>query len=97
MSHRAKQIVLQEYIHAVKEQHERAQRLTEQIRELIPQLVPSEHSSGDKTRRGGITKTGNGHVRRALTEAAHACSHPTRESRALLAKLDGLPYITINQ
>lgn len=33
-------------------------------------LVPSEHSSGDKARRGGITKTGNKHVRRILVEAA---------------------------
>ncbi|MEH6825797.1 MAG: IS110 family transposase [Motiliproteus sp.] len=32
-------------------------------------LVPSEHSSGAKTRRGGITKAGNGHVRRVLIEA----------------------------
>jgi len=33
-------------------------------------LVPSEHSSGSTTRRGGITKTGNSHVRRILVEAA---------------------------
>ena len=33
-------------------------------------LVPSEYSSGKSTRRGGITKTGNGHVRRVLTESA---------------------------
>lgn len=32
-------------------------------------LVPSEHSSGSKTRRGGITKAGNGHVRRVLVES----------------------------
>jgi transposase len=54
-------------------------------------LVPSEHSSGGMTKRGSITKTGNGHVRRALIEAAHAYCHPARESRALLARLDGLP------
>jgi transposase len=54
-------------------------------------LVPSEHSSGGTTRRGGITKTGNGHVRRALTEAAHSYCHPARESRVLTARLDGLP------
>ena len=53
--------------------------------------VPSEHSSGATTRRGGITKTGNGHVRRALTEAAHSYCHPARESRFLTARLDGLP------
>lgn len=33
-------------------------------------LVPSEHSSGEKTRRGSITKAGNQHVRRVLVEAA---------------------------
>jgi transposase len=33
-------------------------------------LVPSEHSSGDSRRQGGITKTGNTHVRRLLIEAA---------------------------
>lgn len=35
-------------------------------------LVPSEHSSGESKRRGRITRTGNGHVRRALVEAAWA-------------------------
>jgi transposase len=35
-------------------------------------LVPSEHSSGPKTCRGGITKTGNAHVRRILVESAWA-------------------------
>lgn len=33
-------------------------------------LVPSEHSSGERTSRGSITKTGNGHARRLLIEAA---------------------------
>jgi len=33
-------------------------------------LVPSEHSSGDSRRQGGITKTGNTHARRLLIEAA---------------------------
>lgn len=33
-------------------------------------LVPSEHSSGSSRRQGGITKTGNSHVRRLLVEAA---------------------------
>lgn len=32
--------------------------------------VPSEHSSGGRRRQGGITKTGNGRVRRVLVEAA---------------------------
>jgi transposase len=33
-------------------------------------LVPSEHSSGQSRSQGGITKTGNAHVRRLLVEAA---------------------------
>ena len=33
-------------------------------------LTPSEHSSGDRVSRGSITKTGNAHARRLLTEAA---------------------------
>ena len=53
-------------------------------------LVPSEHSSGGAIRRGGITKSGNGHVRRALTEAAHTYCHPAREGRALLARTENL-------
>jgi transposase len=54
-------------------------------------LVPSERSSGETVKRGGITKTGNSHVRRALTEAAHTYCHPARESRVLLARLEDLP------
>ena len=33
-------------------------------------LVPSEHSSGSRLRRGCITKSGNAHLRRVLVEAA---------------------------
>ncbi|HSU36365.1 MAG TPA: IS110 family transposase [Propionibacteriaceae bacterium] len=33
-------------------------------------LVPSEHSSGNTKSQGSITKTGNGHARRLLVEAA---------------------------
>jgi transposase len=33
-------------------------------------LTPSEHTSGDKRRQGGITKCGNTHCRRILSEAA---------------------------
>jgi transposase len=40
-------------------------------------LVPGESSSGEKERRGPITKAGNGHVRRYLVEAAwHNRSRP---------------------
>jgi transposase len=54
-------------------------------------LVPSEHSSGQKTKRGSITKTGNGHVRRVLVEAAWAYRLPARVSRVLLKRQEGLP------
>lgn len=46
-------------------------------------LTPSEHSSGASTRRGGITKTGNGHVRRVLTEAAWCYRFPARKTAHL--------------
>jgi hypothetical protein len=40
-------------------------------------LTPSEDSSGERRRRGGITKTGNTHARRLLIEAAwHQRSAP---------------------
>ena len=38
-------------------------------------MVAREHSSGERIRRGGITKTGNGHLRRVLVEAAWAYHH----------------------
>ena len=43
-------------------------------------LVPSEHTSGGKQKRGGITKTGNGRVRRLLVEAAWSYRFPARQS-----------------
>lgn len=46
-------------------------------------LVPSEHSSGATVRRGGITKTGNGHARRVLVEAAWSYRFPARVGRGL--------------
>ena len=41
-------------------------------------LVPSEHSSGAKNRRGSITKTGNSHLRRVLVESAWHYRHRPR-------------------
>jgi len=41
-------------------------------------LVPSEHSSGERHRRGAITKAGNVHVRRLLVEAAWHYRHRPR-------------------
>ncbi|MGC4094574.1 MAG: IS110 family transposase [Polyangiaceae bacterium] len=41
-------------------------------------MVPSEHSSGPRTRRRAITKTGNSHLRRVLVEAAWHYRHRLR-------------------
>jgi transposase len=46
-------------------------------------VVPSEHSSGGRTQRGGITKTGNAHLRRVLVEAAWAYRHRPSISKQL--------------
>jgi transposase len=54
-------------------------------------LIPSEHSGGENTKRGGITKTGNGHARRMLTEAAWSYRLPARVSRRLRDRQQGLP------
>jgi len=54
-------------------------------------LIPSEHSSGPNIKRGGITKTGNGHVRKALVEAAWAYRMQARVSRLLLKRQQGVP------
>ncbi|MGW8186954.1 MAG: IS110 family transposase [Desulfobacterales bacterium] len=136
MPHRCQQIVLQEYIEALSQCSQRLQRLTDQIRQLVPQwqlfpvvqalqsrrgvslivaattvaeigdfkrfqspeelmnylgLVPSEYSSGEKLRRGSITKAGNSHVRRMLVEAAWAYRFRARVSRALLKRQEALP------
>jgi transposase len=136
MDQPAQQIVLQEYLDAVREASARVLRLTGQIRELVPNwrrapwvaayqalrgvslivattmvaevgdlsrfknpkelmaylgLVPSEHSSGATVRRGHITKTGNGHARRVLVEAAWAYRLRARVTRPLLQRQEGLP------
>jgi transposase len=136
LPHPSQQIVLQEYVTAVRVGTERTTRLTDQIAKLLPQwrlyavvqalqalrgvapivaattiaeigdlgrfpnpkklmaylgLIPSEHTTAESTHRGSITKTGNGHVRRALIEAAQAYGFPARVSRHLLKRQEGLP------
>ncbi len=130
------QIVLREYIQAVKEAEARVERLEREIEEqakasahapiiealqalrgvkvvtaatLVSELgditrfpsarqamdyvglVPSEHSSGSNQRRGSITKTGNGHARRVLVEAAWHYRHQPRVGAALKKRQEGLP------
>lgn len=122
------QLVLQEYVEAVKEAQRRVAGLEEQLRQALagwslrpvveglmalrgvslitamtilaelgdltrfdsPRelmsylgLIPSEHSSGGSRRQGGITRTGNGHVRRVLVEAAWNYRFPARKTRII--------------
>lgn len=131
----SQQVVFQEYIHAINETTDRAERLSKQIETLVPTwrmapvvaalqslrgvsiivattiiaelgdltrfdspkklmaflgLVPSEHSSGEKKKQGGITKTGNGHARRVLIEGAQGYSYPARMTPLILKRQEGL-------
>ena len=54
-------------------------------------LVPSESSTGDRVRRGGITKAGNGRARRVLLEGAWTYRFPARVGVDLQARQEGLP------
>mgnify|MGYP001552460782 CR=1 FL=1 len=125
------QIVLQEYIDAVKAACKRVDALTNQLMKTLPQwslhpiveslvalrgidklaavvllaelgdisrfshprqlmaflgLVPTEHSSGNTRRQGGITRTGNGHARRMLVESAWSYRFPARQTMHLKRK-----------
>jgi transposase len=53
-------------------------------------LVPSEDTTSDDRKQGGITKMGNGIARRALIEAAWHYRRPPRISRGVLARQEGL-------
>lgn len=52
--------------------------------------VPSEHSSGGKTSRGAITKTGNAHLRRVIGEAAWHYRHRPRVIGQLRKRQQGV-------
>lgn len=54
-------------------------------------LVPSEHSTGEGKRRGGITKTGNKHVRRLLIESAWSYRHSPKKTYEMKKRWEGLP------
>src|SRR6266403_5661251 len=130
------QIVFQEYVRAVTEQHARVQRLETELHEHVKTwrlypvveaiqalrgveltgaviwiaelgdltrfdtqrrlmsylgLTPSEYSSGERRRQGGITKAGNTFARRALIEGAWAYRYPAKVSRHLQLRLEELP------
>jgi transposase len=54
-------------------------------------LVPSEDSSGEQRRQGAITKTGSGHARRLLVEAAWHYRKRPAISKTLADRHDGQP------
>lgn len=54
-------------------------------------LTPTEYSSGEKTKKGKITKTGNPHVRRVLVESAWAYRFNARVSNSLRIRQQDLP------
>jgi transposase len=54
-------------------------------------LVPSEDSTGDRVKRAGITKAGNGRARRILVEAAWSYRYPPRVSRDKQPKVEAAP------
>jgi len=56
-------------------------------------LTPSEHTSGEKRRQGGITKTGNGRARRVLIEGAWAYRYPAKISVHIQRRIEKLPKI----
>lgn len=133
-THPAQDIAFGEYRQAVREGHERVERLTQALRSQTEHwrmkplvaalsslrgidfvaavtlaaeigdfsrfahpaelmgflgLVPSEYSTGDTRRQGNITKTGNGHARRVLVEAAWNYRFPARLSRTLQIRQEG--------
>jgi transposase len=67
--------------------------------ESAPQLmgylgvVPSEHSTGNSKSRGGITKSGNSHVRRVLVEAAWTYRFPARKTATLQRRAERTPEL----
>jgi hypothetical protein len=53
-------------------------------------MVSSEDSTGDRVRRGAITKTGNAHLRRIMGEAAWAYQYRPAMSPELKKRQEGL-------
>lgn len=54
-------------------------------------LVPSESSSGERKKKGSITKTGNTHARKILVEAAHHYRHKPSVGVKLRKRREGQP------
>jgi transposase len=54
-------------------------------------LVPSEHSTGDRVKRAGITKAGNRRARRVVVECSWSYRHPPRVGRDKQVKIAAAP------
>lgn len=59
-------------------------------------VVPSEYSTGDKTNRFSITKTGNAHLRRVAVEAAWQYQRRSRPGRTVKARRKGQPKAIVD-
>lgn len=59
-------------------------------------LTPSESSSGEKQKKGSITKSGNKRVRRLLTEVSWHYRHPYHISKELKQRRKGQPQWAID-
>jgi len=72
-------------------------RRFETPRQLMAYLgvVPREHSSGDRERRGSITKAGNSHCRHVLMQAAWSYRRPPQVGVPLAARQRGQPPAVI--
>ena len=53
-------------------------------------LIPSEYSSGNTKKRGGITRTGNSHVRRILVESAWSYRYGAKMSQGIRRRNEGI-------
>lgn len=53
-------------------------------------IVSREYTSGNRVRRGGITKTGNAHLRRVVVESAWAYQHRPSVGSGLKKRQEGL-------
>src|SRR4051794_40585444 len=73
----------------------RPERRFESPRQLMAYLglVPCESSTGERVRRGSITKAGNTRVRRVLIEGAWTYRFPARMSRLLQERQANLPQM----
>lgn len=59
-------------------------------------IVSSEYTTGNRVRRGGITKTGNAHVRRVVVESAWAYQHRPWVGSGLKKRQEGLSQAVID-